>query len=350
MRYKQDWDQSLARLAAFWNREILDRCCVSITAPKDGVGPMEAMVRDEAYYTDPEAIIAWNRGQMERTYYCGDAFPCMPLDLGASGHAGFFKGERHYIKDTVWFFPSLEDPDDLTFDERRPLFQKTLELARAFAQDSRGDYFVSMPDATGNADALSHLMGADALMTAMLERPEAVSGALQKVEAAYERIMNEVREITAPVNRGGGCVQWLNTWAPGFHAQMQCDMSVMISPRLFDEFIAPELRAQSRMLDYALYHFDGVEQIRHLDTLLSIPEIRAIQWTQVAGQPPCTEYLGELQRIQQAGKGLIIHIEPQQAEPILQALSSRGLYLLIHADSQMEADALLGRIGQWTHD
>ena len=127
-------------------------------------------------------------------------------------------------------------------------------------------------------------------------------------------------------------------------------MSVMISPRLFDEFIAPELKAQSRMLDYALYHFDGVEQIRHLDTLLSIPGIRAIQWTQVAGQPPCTDYMPELRRIQRAGKGLIIHVSADQVETLMRALSSKGLYLLIHVDSQMEADELLRRVGQWSHD
>lgn len=131
---------------------------------------------------------------------------------------------------------------------------------------------------------------------------------------------------------------------------MQCDMSVMISPRLFDEFIAPELKAQSRMLDYALYHFDGVEQIRHLDTLLSIPTIRAIQWTQVAGQPPCTDYMPELRRIQRAGKGLIIHVSADQVETLMRALSSKGLYLLIHVDSRMEADELLRRVGQWSHD
>ena len=124
----------------------------------------------------------------------------------------------------------------------------------------------------------------------------------------------------------------------------------MISPRLFDEFIAPELKAQSRMLDYALYHFDGVEQIRHLDTLLSIPTIRAIQWTQVAGQPPCTDYMPELRRIQRAGKGLIIHVSADQVETLMRALSSKGLYLLIHVDSRMEADELLRRVGQWSHD
>lgn len=138
MRYREDWEKSKARQAAFWNGEILDRCCVSITAPRDGAGSAPSFTRDEAYYTDPQAVIAANRAQMERTYYAGDAFPCMPLDLGAGGHAGFFKGERHYIRDTVWFFPSLKHPDDLEFDETSPLYQKTLELARAFAQDSRG--------------------------------------------------------------------------------------------------------------------------------------------------------------------------------------------------------------------
>ena len=53
----------------------------------------------------------------------------------------------------MWFFPSLQDPDDLEFDENSFLYKKTLELARAFVEDSKGDYMISMPDDTGNADA-----------------------------------------------------------------------------------------------------------------------------------------------------------------------------------------------------
>src|SRR5699024_2687337 len=103
------------------------------------------------YWTDPEQIIQRNRRLMENTYYAGEAFPCLFLDLGAGGHAGFFKGEKHYFGDSMWFFPSLQDPDDLEFDENSFLYKKTLELARAFVEDSKGDYMVSMPDSTGNA-------------------------------------------------------------------------------------------------------------------------------------------------------------------------------------------------------
>ena len=112
----------------------------------------------------------------------------------------------------------------------------------------------------------------------------------------------------------------------------------------------PELRAQCDLLDNALYHFDGVEQIRHLDSLLSIERLRAIQWTQVAGQPPCTEYFQELRKIQAAGKSLLILVTPEQVQPIMENLSSRGLYLITNAGSREEADALLNSIAKWTHD
>ena len=78
---------------------------------------------------------------------------------------------------------------------------------------------VSMPDTTGNADALAHLMGSEELLPAMLEEPEAVARALQKIETVYERTMREVYDIVRGVNEGGSCVDWLSTWAPGFHAQ-----------------------------------------------------------------------------------------------------------------------------------
>ena len=355
MRYKEDWDQAKQRLSAFWEGEIVDRCCVSVKAyDQERLSTVRLVPgTDEErllYWTDPERIIRRNRFRMENTYYGGESFPAIFLDLGAGGHAGFFKGERHYFGDSVWFFPSLTDPDDLEFDENSFMYRKTLELARAFAEDSRGDYMVSMPDTTGNADALSHLMGPDELLPAMLEEPEAVKGALAKLQTAYARIMREVYGIVREVNEGGSVVDWLSTWAPGFHAQMQCDMSVMISNPMFKEFILPELQAQCRLLEYPIYHFDGVEQIRHLDDLLSIPELRAIQWTQVTGQPPATDYIPELRRIQAAGKNVLIIVSPDQIRPLMENLSSKRLYLVTSVGTREEADAVIREVSRLTHD
>lgn len=354
MRYKQDWDMAQKRLTAFWNQEVVDRCCTSVVAYENGASaPVRVVPGNDTerlrYWTDPGQIIRRNRALMQNTYYGGEAFPSIFVDLGAGGHAGFFKGAKHLFGDSVWFMPTLTDLDSLTFDETSFLYQKTLELAKAYAEDSKGDYFVSMPDSTGNLDALSHLMGAEELLPAMLEEPDAVERALTKIEWAYERIMHDVYAIVKDVN-GGSCVNWLNTWAPGLHAQMQCDMSVMVSNALFEKFAMPELRAQCDLLEYPLYHFDGVEQIRHLDSLLSIPRLRAIQWTQVVGQEPCIAYMDELKRIQAAGKSLIIIVTQDQIQPLMENLSSRGLYLQTSASTREEADALLAQITRWTHD
>ena len=355
MRYKKDWEAAKKRLTAFWNQDIVDRCCISVKVFENFDDPMIRLVPGTdaerlQHWTDPERIIRRNRKWMEHTYYGGEAFPAIFVDLGAGGHAGFFKGEKHYFGDSVWFFPSLTDPDALEFDENSFMYRKTLELARAYAEDSRGDYMVSMPDTSGNIDALSHLMGPEELLPAMIEEPEAVQRALRKIQSAYERVHGEVYDIVKDVNEGGCVVDWLSMWAPGFMAQMQSDASVMISNPMFKEFIMPELQRQCAFLEYPLYHFDGVEQIRHLDDLLSIPNLKAIQWTQVSGQPPCTEYIPQLQKIQAAGKSLIILVDPAQVKPLMENLSSKGLMLITNAPTKDDADDIIKMVGRMTHE
>lgn len=354
MRYKDDWSMAKQRLTAFWEQEIIDRCCVSVTVSDPAfvpdIVPQDQEERDR-YWTDPEWIISRERRKMEHTYYGGEAFPVAFPNFGSAGHAGFFKGAKHkFVEDTVWFFPSIESTDEMEYDKNTFLRQKTLEAIRCLAEDSRGDYCVAMPDTGGNADALAHLLGSDVLLEEMLDDPDAVQRGMDKMQIAFEDIVTDVYDIVRDVNDGGSCIGWLNTWAPGRQGQMQCDLSCMISPAMYKEFIVPELQKHCRFLDYPLYHFDGMEQIRHLDYLLSIPELRAIQWTQVAGQPPCTEFMSSLKRIQEAGKSLVIVVDPSQIRPLMENLSSKGLYMLTTASSKEDADAILKEVSRLTHD
>ena len=356
MRYKHDWEEAKKRHAAFWNHDILDRCCVSVLTSD---AELPALIdhfwqrnnRDIAMVrTTPELLIEQSRIFMEHTYFGGDAFPLANLDLGASGHAGFFKGANYEIGDTVWFFPSLSDPELLEFDENSYLYRKTLETAQALVQDSQGDYFISMPDCAGNADALAHLMSSEDFLISLTDDPESTKNALKKIQSSYEDIMTKVYDIVKDNNQGGSCVGWLRTWAPGFHAQMQCDLSVMISNPMFKEFIIPELQAQCNLLEYPLYHFDGIEQLRHLDDLLSLPNLKTIQWTQVVGQAPVTDFIPQLQKIQAAGKNLHISVDAKQIKPLMENLSSRGLYLVTWAKSKDEADAIVRDVSRLTHE
>ena len=43
-------------------------------------------------------------------------------------------------------------------------------------------------------------------------------------------------------------------------------------------------------------------------------------------------------------------VAPEQVQPIMENLSSKGLYLITNANSREEADALMKNIAKWTHD
>jgi hypothetical protein len=75
-----------------------------------------------------------------------------------------------------------------------------------------------------------------------------------------------------------------------------------------------------------------------------------IQWICVAGQPPPLAYIPELRKIQAAGKGLLIKIEPQWLEGLMTELSSKGLYLVVEACSKEDVSRILKTAEKLTHD
>lgn len=355
MRYLDDWHKRRERHTAFWHRELVDRCLCSVTSARDN-GRFEDFPMPEdpagrqAYWTDGEQILKRNLQWFENTYYGGDALPILIHDLGPAGHAGYFRGVEPRFEGTVWFEADLKSYSELAFDPESLLYRKTLDLARYYTAEAKGDFIVSMPDAVGAADVLSHLRRPDVLLMDMLDSPDEVKMGLREVQAVWEKVYSEVYDIVLGNNDGGSSVGWLGTWAPGRLGQLQCDLSVMISPSMFEELILYELNAQAKWLDHALYHLDGWQQVKHLDHILSVKEIDAIQWTNVAGQPGPLHYIPELKRIQQGGKGLILHAAPDEIPELMGQLSSKGLYLLTYAESQTEADDIVELIAGLTHD
>jgi len=118
---------------------------------------------------------------------------------------------------------------------------------------------------------------------------------------------------------------------------------------MFEEFFLPHVRAQAEWLDNAVYHLDGPDAIRHLDLLLDVPHIKAIQWVPGAGAPPQTRWISLHKRVQAAGKGVVIGVEKWEVEPLLRELSPEGLLLRTTCDSEVEARELLKNVTKWTH-
>ena len=359
MLYKEDWEKSKQRLEALWHNEIIDRCCVSVIAPKNGSTYKDEPVPDseEALYkynTDAEWILNRHLKKFENTYFGGDGFPCVWSNFGTAGHAKYFKGCKFkFTKETVWYQPVIKDwdTDVLEYDPNCEILGVEKKVMKYLSDAGKGKFFVTMPDNCGNIDALTHLRGTDNLLFDLLEEPDRVKEAVKKIGYALKDASAQHFDVIKENNEGGSTHGWMLTWSKGRMMQLQVDFSVMISPEMYEEFAMQELEEMTNWLDNSAYHLDGREQIRHLDRILSLPKLNMIQWTPVAGQPETSEFIPVLRKIQEAGKGLVLVPKKHEIEKLMTVLSSKGLHLVINdAENEDEAKAIVKRVTELTRE
>ena len=63
--------------------------------------------------------------------------------------------------------------------------------------------------------------------------------------------------------------------------------------------------------------------------ILSVKNIDNIQWTRVAGQPRTSDNIAALQKIQKAGKGLVLLPDRDEVEFLMKNLSPIGLQICV---------------------
>lgn len=350
MKYKEDIELVNKRLMAFWDREVIDRACICVIAPKeegdhismfhnpkDLSGDQEALRR---YWEDPETIYRNNIERLEGTWLGGEALPIVFQNYGTSGHCNYFGAKPSYGNDTIWFDPVWEDLEEAEHAYTEELLVKHLEIAQYMTDRAKDQYFVGMPDSTGSIDALGHLYGTENVLMDMLSEQELVKRAVELINEGWIKTNEMFYQISREQNQGGAHA-WMHLLAPGRLTHMQCDMSVMFSDKTYSEFAIDELKKQMKWLEYPVYHFDGIEQEKHLIHILALEKLKAIQWTHVAGQPCASHYMPVLRRIQKAGKGLIVMTDPEDVPLLLDGLSAKGLYIHTETKTKEEAQALV---------
>lgn len=358
--YQINWDIIKKRMLLLWENEILDRPCVSVKCPKDQKQPIrntrpwgnESL---EEYYLNPECILERNLDTFEKTYFAGDALPVLFPYWGTGGHAKYlesgeqFKTHAKFTSKTIWLDSVFEEYErfNFTFDAQNPIFQAELQTMKFLAKEGMGKFFVGMPDNCGSYDALATLRGTEDFIMDLLDRPDEVRKAGNQMVDTLIQSSDAMFQAVKENNDGGSTMGWMGLWSPGKVMQLQCDLSVMISPDMFEEFIVEELERSARWLDHSVYHLDGIEQARFLDQLLSIREINMIQWTQVAGQPDVTANFHYIQRIQKAGKGIFLFIDKNQLDAVLDNVLPEGRMLVVSgAENREEADDIVDYVAK----
>lgn len=348
--YKPDWAEARERLSAWWAGEKTDRVPAYVTAPLKPAKPRAASRSNSVpeKYTDPATVLNNAEYAIERCFWGGESFPCHRVYFGPLFCLAYLGCRPNFAPDTTWYEPCLRDWTELPevkFDPANRWWQLSIEMARFSVDRAQNRWMVTLPmTIAALMDTICGLLGNEKTLMAMAERPEAVKAALARMMPLARQTYDEAHGILR--HHQEGSVDWMHIWAPGRVISNQCDMSVMISPEMFRDFVAPELTDLYNHVDYGIYHMDGPGQIRHLDELLKIDKLHLIQW-----QPGTKmndpdhrdpmKWIDLFRRIQEGGKKVLVSCPPERVRPLLDKIARDCVLLQIGCkDEQAARNAL----------
>jgi len=350
LEYKADFDECRERMCAFWAGKELDRPVIWVTAPRKNPlpGPPAPPPPTDPFarWTDQDYRLRSADAAMRATFYGAEAVPNFDPQLGPGSLAIHLGSRPVFMPDTIWYKPCFNDlttAPDLVYRADEQWWVWTLELVRKAREMGEGKFTMAFPDLIENLDTLASLRGSLELLTDLVDAPNTVHRYQGQILELYMRYYDELATLMGIPTWGSIFVSFPG-WGPGRTCKLQCDMSAMISPDMFREFVQPYLAQQCRRVDHAFYHLDGPDAICHLPALLQIPELHGIQWTPGAGTEPVHSeaWWPMLREVQAAGKSLFLLGIPAELVPTFAREFDRKLMLIsTGCATQADAEALL---------
>lgn len=357
--WKSNWDETKQHFIDWWHRDGL--VLGAWGAPRSDGPPheeTEAPPKPESLrdrYENGERRARWNHHILAEQFFPADILPVSDSHISPGDLALFLGSEPGFSKETVWFNPTMNretEPEDLpplVFDETNHWWQVVDRTIRTAADLGEGKYLVGCPDLMENIDILAVLREPQNLLIDMIERPEWVEQKVQEINEAFFESYQRIYDIIKLAD-GSSTFGAFRVWGPGKTAKIQCDASAMFSPAMFERFVTPCLTEQCDWLDFSIYHLDGTQAICHLDNLLSIDSLDAIEWTPQAGienggDPRWYELY---RKVLAAGKSVqVVSVTKSEIAPLLDAIGSKGVYIMSWFANAEEAEEIASLVEKY---
>ncbi len=337
--YKDNWEETEARMRAWWGRKNIKRIPMSIgvSKPKPGAAPALKAKDPETMYCDPEFLTEELKNRYKNSYFVAETIPKYSFMLGYA-FPGVFMGQKPVMDyDTVWFNNSTDALENMSldFDPKNSLWQNLLRVEKALLEIS----MPGMPVFIQPMDVISMVLGAEKTCFELLERPELVEYCRNKLTLTFKKMFEESYALLN--TKYSGSTGWLPVWSPGKYFPVQCDFSCMISVDMFEKFVTPELEDLTNFLDNSIYHLDGTGALHHLPRLLKFKKIDAIQWVPGAGKPDGMYWKDVYRQILEGGKSAFASMPANEVEEALKTLPREGLWIDTQVETVEEANELV---------
>ncbi len=353
--------RSIERNDAFWDGNLKDGPLMWITVPdaKQGIAPAEPG-NEEELWTDIDYFVKSVEYKLAHTHFAGDSLPVCHPWLGPDQFAAWLGAEMIIIprEYTSWVKPFVDDWkdfQDFKINPENKWWSLYLELLHRCAEVGKDKWITAYPDLHTGIDGLSAIRGPENLMMDMISVPETIHSAMDQMTYLFKEIVDTVSDIILPYNQG------TSNWTMGYSSNRflcigQNDFSCMISPQMFENFCWEDNLQCCNHVDKSLYHLDGPDATRHLAKILELEDLDCVQWIQGAGNPPPSQWMDLLKKIQDSGKSVQVLYVPnhgddadlsEELDALISGLDKDRLFFTAEIHSVEEADALIEQAGRY---
>ena len=353
LKNKPDLEDSLNRIYAWFEGEVIDRPPVRFTAHN---ADFERAHRSQgrgwpnlrSRWFDAEYQVDDYRASVEGQVFLGETLPVFWPNLGPEVFAAFYGAELTFGEVTSWSSPLILDwdqMDSLRLDMDGEFFKKLEELTSVALEKADGWYLTGYTDLHGGVDIAAAWRDPQQFCVDLITEPERCRRLIALAARDFQRVYDHFDTILK--THGQLSVTWMGIPSFGKLHIPSCDFASMISPAMYREFCHPLLVEEVKAMTHNVYHMDGKGVARHLDLILSVPEIHAIQWVQGMGlDQPILQWVPLLRRIREAGKSLVVDLQLEELEPFMDAIRPEGILLCLAADASLQPD-ILRRLEKW---
>ncbi len=246
--------------------------------------------------------------------------------------------------------PTWESLHGIHFDAGNHWLQKLLAYSNRLREHAAGRFPIGVPVLRGVADIVEALLGSERMVLEYYDHPEEIRQLLD----ACTNIWQQVGDLLIPAFgefHGGMGAGRRRVWGKGSCMLYQDDAVSLLSPAIYKEFVLPREDQIFRRWDHTIIHVHSGTLPIALDGLLSLESLGAIEVLIDPTGKSLPELVPDFQRIQQHKPLLICgEIDLDATKLLLDALSPRGLALLIKVKTEDEADAVYGEIDDYLND
>lgn len=354
MKLNENIDQAKARWQAWLDGKLTKGPIVAVTAPlerpREALPPPAKPASAAERKLSVEYFVASARRGVLSTWYGGDAIPSVFVNYGPGAVAAYIGGRYEIDERTVWFggFPQSDELqyilDHVAYDAGNAYWRTTLAATRALLADAAGQYYVSYTDLGGAMDILASFRTPEELLMDMIESPELVQRCEERICDLFLQYFRELTAVFAAAGQDGHTC-WLPCYSKRPWYSLQCDLSVMFSTAMFREFVVPRLARMAAAGGNAIYHWDGPEQLQHVEAVCSVPGINALEYVAVVGrdEPNASAYyLPWYRKAAEAGRGILIRsARPDLALELSKKMPAEKLAVIFTARSVQEGEEIL---------